>query len=114
MFVIIFRRLSNTYFVSVLKLKSKLPNLFKGDRIYCIGGIGGKGGTYEQRLASMECLDMSDKSETSSTAAGGGKRWKCLASMSTPRSSHTCEIMNGLIYVVGGGDGADWLSSAEV
>ena len=34
--------------------------------------------------------------------------------MSTPRSSHTCEVMDGLIYVVGGGDGADWLSSAEV
>ena len=46
----------------------------------------------------------------------GGKagRWKPLASMSTPRSSHTCEVMDGLIYVVGGGDGKDWLCSAEV
>ena len=34
--------------------------------------------------------------------------------MSTPRSSHTCEVMDGLIYVVGGGDGKDWLCSAEV
>ena len=44
----------------------------------------------------------------------GGKRWKQLAAMSTPRSSHTCEVMDGLIYVVGGGDGKDWLCSAEV
>ena len=76
---------------------------FPGERIYCIGGIGGKGGTFEQRLSSMECLDMTERS-----------RWKSLPSMSTPRSSHTCEVMDGLIYVVGGGDGADWLSSAEV
>ena len=34
--------------------------------------------------------------------------------MSTPRSSHTCEVMDGLIYVVGGGDGKDWLCSAQV
>ena len=30
------------------------------------------------------------------------------------RSSHTCEVMDGLVYVVGGGDGKDWLCSAEV
>jgi len=76
-----------------------------GDHIYCIGGIGGKGGTYEQRLASMESYNVSDTTN---------KRWTCLASMSTPRSSHTAEVMDGKIYVVGGGDGADWLSSAEV
>jgi len=73
--------------------------------IYCIGGIGGKGGTYEKRLDTVECLELGEE---------GGKRWKQLASMSTPRSSHTCEVMDGLIYVVGGGDGKDWLCSAEV
>jgi len=88
---------------SMLLARRWSASIALGDRIYCIGGIGGKGGTYEQRLSSMECLDMTDKS-----------RWKCLPSMSTPRSSHTCEVMDGLIYVVGGGDGADWLSSAEV
>jgi hypothetical protein len=52
----------------------------------------------------VECLDVGE----------GGARWRMLASMSTPRSSHTCEVMDGLIYVVGGGDGKDWLCSAEV
>lgn len=74
--------------------------------IYCIGGIGGKGGTYERRLETVESLELGED--------GMGRRWKQLASMSTPRSSHTCEVMDGLIYVVGGGDGKDWLSSAEV
>ena len=69
------------------------------------GGIGGKGGTYEKRLDTVESLDLGEE---------GGKRWRQLASMSTPRSSHTCELMDGLIYVVGGGDGKDWLCSAEV
>ena len=73
--------------------------------IYCIGGIGGKGGTYERRLDTVECLELDEE---------GVRRWKPLANMSTPRSSHTCEVMDGLIYVVGGGDGKDWLSSAEV
>ena len=73
--------------------------------VYVIGGIGGRGGTYEKRLDSVECLELTEE---------GGKRWKQLAPMSTPRSSHTCEVMDGLIYVVGGGDGKDWLCSAEV
>ena len=73
--------------------------------VFVIGGIGGKGGTYEKRLDSVECLELTED---------GGKRWKQLAAMSTPRSSHTCEVMDGLIYVVGGGDGKDWLCSAEV
>ena len=74
--------------------------------VFVIGGIGGKGGTYEKRLDSVECLELSEDC--------AGKRWKQLAAMSTPRSSHTCEVMDGLIYVVGGGDGKDWLCSAEV
>jgi hypothetical protein len=77
------------------------------DTIYCIGGIGGKGGTYERRLNSVECLELGGEEE-------GRGRWRMLASMSTARSSHTCEVMDGLIYVVGGGDGRDWLCSAEV
>lgn len=75
--------------------------------IYCIGGIGGKGGTYEKRLDSVECLELGEED-------GAGGKWRPLANMSTPRSSHTCEVMEGLIYVVGGGDGKDWLCSAEV
>ena len=74
--------------------------------VFVIGGIGGKGGTYEKRLDSVECLELTEDC--------AGKRWKQLAAMSTPRSSHTCEVMDGLIYVVGGGDGKDWLCSAEV
>ena len=77
------------------------------DTIYCIGGIGGKGGTYERRLESVECLDVGG-------AEDGRGKWRMLASMSTPRSSHTCEVMDGLISVVGGGAGKDWLCSAEV
>ena len=73
--------------------------------VYVIGGIGGKGGTYEKRLDSVESLELTED---------GGKRWRQLSPMSTPRSSHTCEVMDGLIYVVGGGDGKDWLCSAEV
>ena len=73
-----------------------------------IGGIGGKGGTYEKRLDSVESLELAEE------GGGAGRRWRQLAPMSTPRSSHTCEVMGGLIYVVGGGDGKDWLCSAEV
>ena len=40
-------------------------------------------------------------------------KWVSLAPMSTSRSSHTVEYMNGKIYVVGGGDGKEWLCSAE-
>ena len=76
--------------------------------VYVIGGIGGKGGTYEKRLDSVESLELAEE------GGGAGRRWRQLAPMSTPRSSHTCEVMGGLIYVVGGGDGKDWLCSAEV
>ena len=76
------------------------------DTVFVIGGIGGKGGTYEKRLDSVESLELSED--------GAARRWRQLAPMSTPRSSHTCEVMDGLIYVVGGGDGKDWLCSAEV
>ena len=75
------------------------------DTVFVIGGIGGKGGTYEKRLDSVESLELTED---------GAKRWRQLSPMSTPRSSHTCEVMDGLIYVVGGGDGKDWLCSAEV
>ena len=40
-------------------------------------------------------------------------KWVNLTPMSTSRSSHTVEYMNGKIYVVGGGDGKEWLCSAE-
>ena len=69
-----------------------------------LGGIGGRGGTYEKRLSSMESLDLSDRQP----------KWQLMTPMSTPRSSHTVETLNGLIYVVGGGDGREWLNSAEV
>ena len=36
-----------------------------------------------------------------------------LTPMSTPRSSHTVEVLEGVIYVVGGGDGREWLCTAE-
>ncbi len=66
-----------------------------GDTLYVVGGIGGRGGTYERRLDSVETLDMSDPAA----------RWKFAPSMSTPRSSHTVEVLDGKIYAVGGGDG---------
>ena len=73
------------------------------------GGIGGKGGTYERRLSSMESLSLKPGS--------GGRRshakWAMLAPMETQRSSHTVEHLNGIIYAVGGGDGKEWLSTAE-
>ncbi len=34
--------------------------------------------------------------------------------MSTPRSSHTVDVLDGRIYVVGGGDGKEWFCSSEV
>ena len=60
-------------------------------RVHLLGGIGGKGGTYERRLDTVECLDL--------TVPKG--KWKLLASMSTSRSSHTVEVLDGKIYVVG-------------
>ena len=88
------------------------------------GGIGGKGGTYEKRLDSMEKLKISNLGDnnsrnTNSSSIGLHKsdklshKWVNLAPMSTSRSSHTVEYMNGTIYVVGGGDGKEWLCSAE-
>ncbi len=53
---------------------------------------------------SMETLDLSDPRA----------RWKLGQSMSTPRSSHTVEVLDGKIYVVGGGDGKEWFCSSEV
>ncbi|XP_059085946.1 LOW QUALITY PROTEIN: kelch-like protein diablo [Tigriopus californicus] len=41
-------------------------------------------------------------------------KWKMMASMSTARSSHTVEVLDGNIYVVGGGDGKEWLCTSEV
>lgn len=37
-----------------------------------------------------------------------------MSSMSTARSSHTVEVLDGNIYVVGGGDGKEWLCTSEV
>ena len=34
--------------------------------------------------------------------------------MSTARSSHSVETLDNRIYVVGGGDGRDWLCTSEV
>ena len=92
-----------------------------------VGGIGGKGGTYEKRLDSMEKLKISHLEEGTSALQGISSptsvamhknnktihKWVNLAPMSTSRSSHTVEYMNGKIYVVGGGDGKEWLCTAE-
>ncbi len=75
-----------------------------GSVLYVIGGIGGRGGTYERRLDSVEMLDLSEPRA----------RWKMAAPMGTPRSSHTVEVLGGKIYVVGGGDGKEWFCSSEV
>ena len=88
------------------------------------GGIGGKGGTYEKRLDSMEKLKISNLGENNTRSSNPSSlgihknekvshKWVNLAPMSTSRSSHTVEYMNGKIYVVGGGDGKEWLCSAE-
>ena len=108
-----------------------------------IGGIGGKGGTYEKRLDSMEVLDLEciDWKASKRDRIKNGAKWKIVTPMSTPRSSHsvaavdgtiytylllllhkkiifrhnnnTLLSMIGIIYVVGGGDGKEWLCSAE-
>ena len=72
--------------------------------IYCIGGIGGKGGTYEKRLdtvggASLIGNSKSPQVECLQLGEEGGKRWRQLASMSTPRSSHTCEVRSWNIWI---------------
>eukprot|EP00093_Oithona_nana_P014854 14854.XXX_882082_879061_1 [CDS] Oithona nana genome sequencing. len=85
------------------------------NKIYVIGGIGGKGGTFEKRLDSMEVLDLDsvDWKASRRDRNRGGPKWKMLTPMSTPRSSHTVEVLDGVIYVVGGGDGREWLCTAE-
>jgi len=86
-----------------------------GNKIYVIGGIGGKGGTFEKRLDSMEMLDLDsvDWKASKKDRNKNGPKWKMLTPMSTPRSSHTVEVLDGNIYVVGGGDGREWLCTAE-
>jgi hypothetical protein len=85
------------------------------NKIFVIGGIGGKGGTFEKRLDSIEVLDLDsvDWKATKKERSKNGPKWKMLNNMSTPRSSHTVETLEGCIYVVGGGDGREWLCSAE-
>ena len=63
----------------------------------------------------MEVLDLEtvDWKASKKERSRNGPKWKMLPSMSTPRSSHTVEILDGLIYVVGGGDGREWLCTAE-
>ena len=79
------------------------------------GGIGGKGGTYEKRLDSMEVLDLEciDWKASKRDRIKNGAKWKIVTPMSTPRSSHSVAAVDGIIYVVGGGDGKEWLCSAE-
>ena len=79
------------------------------------GGIGGKGGTYEKRLDSMEMLDLEciDWKASKRDRIKNGAKWKIITPMSTPRSSHSVAAVDGIIYVVGGGDGKEWLCSAE-
>jgi hypothetical protein len=52
----------------------------------------------------VESLDLSSTSS----------RWRLLPGLTTARSSHTAEALDGGIYVVGGGNGSDWLCTAEV
>ena len=58
------------------------------------GGIGGKGGTFEKRLDSMEMLDLDsvDWKASKKDRNKNGPKWKMLTPMSTPRSSHTVEV----------------------
>ena len=75
-----------------------------GERLYVIGGIGGKGGTFERRLDSVEYLELN---------SGSKAKWQMASPMSTARSSHSVEALDGCIYVVGGGDGKEWLCTSE-
>ena len=63
----------------------------------------------------MEVLDLDsvDWKASRRDRNRGGPKWKMLTPMSTPRSSHTVEVLEGVIYVVGGGDGREWLCTAE-
>ena len=63
----------------------------------------------------MEVLDLDsvDWKASRRDRNRGGPKWKMLTPMSTPRSSHTVEVLDGVIYVVGGGDGREWLCTAE-
>ena len=90
------------------------PKINKSSK-HVIGGIGGKGGTFEKRLDSMEMLDLDsvDWKASKKDRNKNGPKWKMLTPMSTPRSSHTVEVLDGNIYVVGGGDGREWLCTAE-
>ena len=63
----------------------------------------------------MEVLDLDsiDWKASKKDRNKNGPKWKMLTPMSTPRSSHTIELLDGIIYVVGGGDGREWLCTAE-
>ena len=54
---------------------------------YFTGGIGGKGGTYEKRLDSMEVLDLDsiDWKASKRDRIKNGAKWKIITPMSTPR-----------------------------
>ena len=56
-------------------------------RLYFTGGIGGKGGTYEKRLDSMEVLDLDsiDWKASKRDRIKNGAKWKIITPMSTPR-----------------------------
>ena len=63
-----------------------------------IGGIGGKGGTYEKRLDSMEVLDLEciDWKASKRDRIKNGAKWKIVTPMSTPRSSHSVAAVDGI------------------
>ena len=66
-----------------------------------IGGIGGKGGTYEKRLDSMEVLDLEsiDWKASKRDRIKNGAKWKIVTPMSTPRSSHSVAAVDGRYYL---------------
>merc|ERR1712223_2147158 len=73
------------------------------NKIYVIGGIGGKGGTYEKRLDSMEVLDLEsiDWKASKRDRIKNGAKWKIVTPMSTPRSSHSVAAVDGRYYLRG-------------
>ena len=40
--------------------------------------------------------------------------WSEFSSLKTPRSSHMCSVLNGIIYVMGGSDYHNYLNSVEL
>ena len=75
-------------------------------RVRVAGGVLAAGGRWWETLEAA-CKHVHTK-------IVAHMRGKVLSALERLRGFSNFQVMDGLIYVVGGGDGKDWLCSAEV